>query len=151
MSLGGSSLSMGLKRPAERGTPTLGCNDAPDSPVPTTGATTPIKVNICGSILPIDIWRMCRSGNIIQKLVVSMTRHRMLGGDVSGSPIYFFPLYHSNSFHFYSLTTEWRRSALSYKNFLSFFPLWVCRYSQIDISLSSTQLHAFCGNHGLAN
>jgi hypothetical protein len=50
MSLGGSSLSIGLKRPAfeERGigAPALGCNDAPDSPLPTAGATTPVKVNI---------------------------------------------------------------------------------------------------------
>nr|CAH0106981.1 unnamed protein product [Daphnia galeata] len=44
---GGSSLSIGLKRPAfeERGigAPALGCNDAPDSPLPTAGATTPVK------------------------------------------------------------------------------------------------------------
>ncbi|KAI9558496.1 hypothetical protein GHT06_015283 [Daphnia sinensis] len=42
---GGSSLSIGLKRPAERdvGAPGAGRNDDPNSSLPKTGATTPVK------------------------------------------------------------------------------------------------------------
>ncbi|XP_057369053.1 MICAL-like protein 1 isoform X2 [Daphnia carinata] len=45
-SKGGSSLSIGLKRPAERdvGAPGAGRNDDPNSSLPKTGATTPVKI-----------------------------------------------------------------------------------------------------------
>ncbi len=132
MSLGGSSLSIGLKRPAERGTPTSGCNDTPDSPVPTAGATTPIKVNICGSIL-VDIWRMCRSVNIQTSSFYDTPSH--VGRRRFGFSLFFFPL---SSFKLFSLLqpnhgiTE--ISLVLQK--LSFLPFWVCRYGQIYISLA---------------